>query len=161
MKELYESYTNKKTPVAISLKKIIDENERNKPTKSAAKKGGSLTQKEQTLEQLKREKAKFKDIMAELQRGDNNNSETDSTEPGTPASSISSGLNSPQEQEKKLKKQEKKPKKNTRRKHPTKGNAGRQTKSMDAYVIRTRALLGKGGRKTKKKRKHKRKTKKK
>ena len=157
MEELYRSYNNKDTPIAKSLKKIIDENKRNKPTKSAAKKGGSLTQKEQTLKELKYEKEKFKNIIAELQQDDNNNTETDSTEPGTPASSVSSGLNSPKNK-KQNQKNQKKNQKNTHVKQTTKGNAGRHAKSVNAYVTRSRALIGKEGEKQRKK--HKRKLKK-
>lgn len=172
MEELYRSYKNKNTPIAKSLKKIIDENKRNKPTKSAAKKGGSPTQSEetqQTLSDLRKAKYNLKDTLKELHDLEEQQArsptatttETDSTEPGSPASSVSSGLNSPKEQEAKPKKKsKKKSKKNTHVKQTTKGNAGRHTKSVNAYVTRSRALIGKGGRKTKKKRKHKRKTKK-
>ena len=48
MEQLYKTFKNKNTPIAKTLKKLIRDMKRNKPTKSAAKKGGSPTQSKET-----------------------------------------------------------------------------------------------------------------
>lgn len=197
MEELYKSYKNKNTPIAKTLKKLIRDMKRNKPTKSAAKKGGGdgnspITEVKEVAGERKNLALKIKGIekgfenlahskekaniafQALMNRGNDSptvttNTETETPTSGSPVSTLSptsSGPVSPkteEEQSKRSKKPKKSKKSNqkTGRKQPTKGNAGRQTKSVKAYVKRSRELIGKGGRKTKKKRKHKRKTKKK
>ena len=55
MEQLYKTFKNKNTPIAKSLKKLIRDMKRNKPTKSAAKKGGSPTNQTQETQQTLRE----------------------------------------------------------------------------------------------------------
>ena len=166
MEQLYKTFKNKNTPIAKSLKKLIRDMKRNKPTKSAAKKGGSPTKPEtqetqQTLRELVDEKKKLSDILALLQENKNSPTGQENTPPNVPnVPNVSKRTNTAKTGN---------PKSNgngTRSRTTKDSSAGRFANVQKQAAQRMMEAwekskgLPKGGRKTKKKRKHKRKTKK-